>query len=497
MDIISLLTVIAFLLMAVSMSSRDESPWTMLAGIGLLGICVLSRLFGGGGFFAILVPLFFDTGLSLLVAAVWLRVRKSRANPQPFLALGVLSLAAAGLLFALSLLLNVLNPSDRASLLVELGPDDHIEEIAGILERHDAAAERAFPTLDLATDEDLAQVWLVHGDAQAIDALIADLSDDTENVDHVEVNVSVSVTPIIPSTQIGGDTRQYLENDPYVGEQWALQAIRGHEAHALLSELSPVRKARVAILDTGIEGNHEDLKDVLDASSGSSDEHGHGTHCAGIAGAATNNRIGVASLNWNGEFIELTAYRALGDDGVGSLESIAQAIVDATQADADVISMSLGSVAPVAPRVLVKAVGFAHRNGAIVAASAGNSNQDASNHFPSNIEGVYAIAAVDQNLQKATFSNTVGALSRPLAAPGVDILSSYPGSTYKPLSGTSMATPVTTGLLGVMRALAPDLSSEDAYSIVHETGTTVDHTPQVGRVINAEAAIVALLKRSS
>lgn len=497
MDIISLLTVIAFLLMAVSMSSRDEGAWTMLAGMGLLGVCVLSRMFGGGGFFDMLVPLFLDTGLSLLVAAIWLRVRKSRANPQPFFALGILSLAAAGLLFAVSLLLTVLRSSDTVPLLVELGPDDHIEEIAGILERHDATAERAFPTVDLSTDEDLAQVWLVHGNAQAMDALIADLTSDTENIDHVEVNMSVSVTPIIPSTQTGENTRQYLENDPYVGEQWALEAIRGHEAHALLSELSPVRKARVAILDTGIEGGHEDLKDVLDAQSAPSDEHGHGTHCAGIAGAATNNHLGVASLNWNGEFIELTAFRALGDDGTGSLESIAQAIIDAAQADADVISMSLGSVAPVPPRVLVQAVGFAHRNGAIVAASAGNANQDASNHFPSNIEGVYAIAAVDQNLQKATFSNTVGALSRPLAAPGVDILSSYPGSTYKPLSGTSMATPVITGLLGVMRALAPDLSSEEAYVILHETGTAVDDTPQVGRIINAEAAIVALLRRPS
>ena len=104
-----------------------------------------------------------------------------------------------------------------------------------------------------------------------------------------------------------------------------------------------------------------------------------------------------------------------------------------------------------------------------------------------------AIAAVDQNFKKARFSNTVNRLSRPLAAPGVDILSLFPKNGYKPLSGTSMSTPMVTGLLGVMRSLNPDLTAEQAYGILHETGVTVDDTPLVGRVINAEAAILATL----
>ena len=189
----------------------------------------------------------------------------------------------------------------------------------------------------------------------------------------------------------------------------------------------------------------------------------------------------------------MTGYPALGSNGSGSLESIAQAIIDATKADADVISMSLGSVAPYQPKVLVDAVEFAQKRGVIVAASAGNSNRDAYNHFPSNIAGVIAVAAVDQDLKKARFSNTVNRLSRPLAAPGVDILSLFPKNEYRPLSGTSMSTPMVTGLLGVMRALNPDLTADQAYTILHETGTTVADTPRVGRVMNAEAAILATL----
>ena len=137
--------------------------------------------------------------------------------------------------------------------------------------------------------------------------------------------------------------------------------------------------------------------------------------------------MGVASLNWEGRFIELLAFRALKEDGSGSLEQIAQALVDASQAGVDVVSMSLGSVAESPPRVLVAAVRYALKQGAIVVASAGNSDEDAINHYPSNIDGVIAVAAVDSTLSKARFSNMVGRLESPIAAPGVDLLSVSPG----------------------------------------------------------------------
>jgi thermitase len=261
----------------------------------------------------------------------------------------------------------------------------------------------------------------------------------------------------------------------------------------LLRDLNPTHKARVAIVDTGVDARHEDLGAIFGQSTGNTDANGHGTHCAGIAGAATNNGVGVASLNWEGRFVEVTGYHALGASGMGTIETIAQAIIDATNDGADVISMSLGDVAPKTPQVLSKAVDFALRHNVIVLASAGNSNEDAIDHFPSNIPGVMAIAAVDQDLEKAKFSNTNTSLTRPLAAPGVDILSTMPKQGYKPLSGTSMATPVVSGLVGVMRAINPNLTAEDAYLILHETGTTVAASDQVGRVVNAEAAILAVL----
>lgn len=491
MDFISLLTVVAFLLIGVDVSRKNRGPGIMITGLALLAASVVARLFSGGGFFETLTPLFSDVGLSLLVAAGWIAIRKGGA--RPFFMLGVLSLGVAGLLH-LGNYFSGTRFNSEASFLLELGPDDQIEEVASVLEKYGAHYERAFPNITLSADEDLAQVYLIYGESARFELLMEALRSDTENVDFVELNSLVSLSPpAINSERAWDATRQYLENDPRVGEQWALEAIRGHEAHALLRDLTPVRKAKVAIVDTGVDSKHEDLKSVFSKSKAKVDRNGHGTHCAGIAGAATNNGKGIASLNWEGRFVEILGYEALGPNGTGTLETIAQAILDAARADADVISMSLGSTAPLPPRVLVNAIEFAQKRGAIVVASAGNSNRDAYDHFPSNIANVMAIAAVDQNLKKARFSNTTARLQWALAAPGVDVLSTMPNGAYKNMSGTSMATPVVTGLLGVMRSLNPDLTAEQAYTILHETGATVEDTRQVGRVINAEASIQAVL----
>jgi thermitase len=189
----------------------------------------------------------------------------------------------------------------------------------------------------------------------------------------------------------------------------------------------------------------------------------------------------------------VSGYRALGSDGLGSLESIAQSIIDATNDGADVLSMSLGGFSLTPPKVVKDAVNYALKRNVIVVAAAGNSNQDARNHMPSNIDGVITVSAVDQHGNKAGFSNINTGLKRPIAAPGVDILSLVPGNDYAPKSGTSMATPVVSGLIGVMRALNPDLTPDEAYQILLETGETLTDSDKVGRLVNANASIEAVL----
>ncbi|NNE35928.1 MAG: S8 family serine peptidase [Rhodothermales bacterium] len=379
---------------------------------------------------------------------------------------------------------------------MELGADDDILELEPLLSRYGARFERAFPGVSIDMDVDLAQVYIITVPAgrQAVqDELTKLLTADTENVDFVELNRSVTLVPLPESPAASSlASGQRLANDPLAESQWAFDAANIDGAHEILSRAEPVRKAIVAILDTGVDAQHEDIRGTFFASPASDDAHGHGTHCAGIAGAATNNGVGMASLNWEGKFVEVASYRALSSSGMGTVESIAQAVIDATTDGADVISMSLGDYSPTPPRVIREAIDFAQQREVIVVAAAGNSNQDAGDHMPANIDGVIAVSAIDASLRKATFSNTNVSLKRPIAAPGVDILSLVPKGGYETKSGTSMATPLVAGLLGSMRALDPGLTAERAYEILHTTGREVDDSRQVGRVIDAGRAIAEI-----
>ena len=496
MDILTVTTAIALLLIAIGITDKGNGSWVILTGFALFAGALIARLWSGDGLIQMGVELLRDSGISLLLAAVYMGVRKLADRARPFAILGVAALILSGLLFGAKYLWESIWQREMQSVLVELGSDDSILEVEGILNRFADTWERAFPTITLSEDVDLAQVYLVHVPEHRSNALIDALRADLENIDHVELNIDIHLSPPSPGRLPEVSSKSVLGDDPYLNVQWALDAVQAHDAHALIESVNPVHKARVAILDTGVESDHEDLQAAY-VGGVQDDANGHGTHCAGLAGAVTNNGLGVASLNWEGRFIEILGFRALSETGQGSLEQIAQAIIDATKAKADVISMSLGSKSTEQPRVLINAVEYALDRGVIVTASAGNANEDAIDHFPSNIEGVIAVAAVGPSLTKAEFSNMVGKLSRPIAAPGVDIHSSFLEGSYKPMSGTSMATPVVAGLIGVMRSMNPELTADQAYTILHETGTEIFDTPMVGRVINAGAALERTLGNSS
>ena len=494
MDILTLVMAIALLLMAIGITHKENGSLVILIGLTLSVGAVIVRLLLGGALIQTGIDLFRDCGISLLLAAAYMSIRKLGDRAYPFMILGVISLILSGLLLGTRYVWKSIWPQNTQSVLVELGPDDSIVEIEEILDEYADRWERAFPKVTLSEDIDLAQVYLVYVSERYVSEMMNVLRADLENIDHVELNLDIVLSPPIPGQLVEGASNNAFGNDPYASQQWALDAVQAHQAHSTLKDVRPVRKARVAILDTGVEADHEDLQAAY-VTGVQDDTHGHGTHCAGLAGAVTNNGLGIASLNWEGRFIEILGFRALSATGQGSMEQISQAVIDATKAEADVISMSLGSKFSEAPRVLINAVEYALERGVIVTASAGNSNEDAISHFPSNIDGVIAVAAVDQNLVKAEFSNTVGSLSRPLAAPGVDLHSSYPGGSYRSMSGTSMATPVVAGLIGVMRSMNPYLTAEQVYKILHETGTEIADTPQVGHVVNARSALEHILGR--
>ena len=214
---------------------------------------------------------------------------------------------------------------------------------------------------------------------------------------------------------------------------------------------------RVAVIDTGIDCDHPDLTGhcffgAKYVNGGNGDDHGHGTHVAGIIGARDNGFgvIGVAPE------ASIYAVKVLDKNGSGSFSAVVSGIVWAVKNKMDVINMSLGGSS--GSQALQDAVKAAWDAGILVVSAAGNSGCCNTVLYPAKYPESMAIAAVDANDMRASFSSTGPEVT--VAAPGVQILSTVPtgscklcdNSGYRALSGTSMATPHAAGVAALLRS---------------------------------------------
>lgn len=255
-----------------------------------------------------------------------------------------------------------------------------------------------------------------------------------------------------------------VPDDPYFSKQWGMDNtgqtggtadadIDAPEAWDITQGTATVK---VAVLDTGVDQDHEDLKtkltDQADFTGGNdpNDYYGHGTHVAGIAAAVTNNTTGVAGVGYQ---VSLMNGKVLNNSGSGAYSWIANGMVWATNQGAQVINLSLGGSRK--SSTLEAAVNFAWDNGVVVVAAAGNSGNP-SPTYPAKYDHAIAVAATDDTDAKAGFSSYGDWVD--VAAPGVDIWSTFPNHPYaidKNLeydygSGTSMATPHVAGVAALV-----------------------------------------------
>lgn len=237
----------------------------------------------------------------------------------------------------------------------------------------------------------------------------------------------------------------------------------------------------VAVIDTGIDLTHPDLSgnlwvNELEAkgttgvdddgngfiddingmnfsdpkipNSNPDDDNGHGSHCAGTIGGVGTNSEGVVGVNWK---IKLMAVKFLGAGGGGTLEGAIRSIDYATRMGAHIMSNSWGGGA--VSQLLQEAIERSEKTGALFIAAAGNDgmNNDSSPHYPSSysVKNIISVAAIDNRGELASFSN-IGKNSVHIAAPGVNIFSSYRDGGYEYLSGTSMATPHVSGVAALL-----------------------------------------------
>ncbi|WP_408009318.1 S8 family peptidase [Pseudalkalibacillus sp. A8] len=238
----------------------------------------------------------------------------------------------------------------------------------------------------------------------------------------------------------------WTPNDTYYSYQYGPQNTDTPRAWDIARGSS---NQEIAVLDTGVDYNHPDLDgktirgyDFVDNDWTPMDLNGHGTHVDGTAAAETNNSRGVAGM---APSTDILAVRVLDANGSGSLADIADGIRYAADAGAEVINLSLGCNCDT--QTLEDAVNYAWNRGAVIIAAAGNDGVSTT-FEPASYANVIAVAAVDRYDRLASFSNYGSWVD--VAAPGVDIASTYPNNGYVYMSGTSMASPHVSGLAGLL-----------------------------------------------
>lgn len=258
---------------------------------------------------------------------------------------------------------------------------------------------------------------------------------------------------------------------------------------------------KIAVIDTGVDYNHPDLKgnvwensaelngkpgvdddangyiddvhgyDFANNDNDPMDGHGHGTHCSGTIGAIHNNKLGVAGVMAD---VTIVPVKFLDDNGSGTLEAAIQAIDYATTLNVDLMSNSWGGGGR--SEALFEAIKRASDKGIIFTAAAGNSssNNDSTPTYPASYEvpNVVSVAALTAQNDLASFSS-FGKNSVHIAAPGHNILSTVAGGKYQVMSGTSMATPHVSGVVGLLLAKEGRLPHAEMRERLIYTGVPV------------------------
>lgn len=281
------------------------------------------------------------------------------------------------------------------------------------------------------------------------------------------------------------DITSSVPNDPQLASQWALDYVKPEK----LWKHTKGEGVTVAVIDTGVDYNHEDLaeniwsntdevanngidddgngfiddtrgwdfiddggincisgEDCYNEDNDPSDKQGHGTHVAGIIAAVQNNAKGISGIAPKAKVMPVRAGYSVGTSAYLKTSDIIQAVTYAINNDADVINMSFaGGELDALQDILM----LADKLGIVLVAAAGNS-RSSNQTYPAALPEVIAVGAVADNNTKAYFSNYGDWVD--VVAPGSWILSTIPGNQYSYKSGTSMASPIVAGIAALIKA---------------------------------------------
>ena len=300
------------------------------------------------------------------------------------------------------------------------------------------------------------------------------------DVEWVEEDRQIRVDPVLP-------------NDAQASKQWALTRLGVFEAWKLVPPHAP--EILVAVIDTGVEASHPDLREVMYVNPGeipgngrdddgngfvddvrgwnfeaddsdASDDFHHGTHVAGIIGAKSDNRIGISGIAPRVRILPIRWMKK----GLGWGEDAIESIHYAVKMGARVINASWGGIGY--SKALEEAIREAEKKGVLFVSSAGNgkADNDVRPHHPANLvlSNTLSVASLDEVDQLEKYSN-YGKTKVDFGAPGKEILSTMMSGNYGSLSGTSMAAAVVSGSAALILSARPDLKAQDLKRIFSET----------------------------
>lgn len=303
-----------------------------------------------------------------------------------------------------------------------------------------------------------------------------------------------------------------LFNDPKVDRIWSFNdaAQNGVSVNAAykLHGTTATQTVVVAVVDTGIDYNHEDLKEVVwineneipgngidddnngyvddvhgintlvrdssgRATGNNKDAHSHGTHVAGTIGAKQNNGIGIAGIASN---VKIIGIRAVPNNSDETDVDVAESFIYAAKNGAKIINCSFGKRRNEGNNLIPETLKYIEDNyGVLVIAAAGNDGSDIDKNptYPAShqSENLLIVASTTKSGSMSSFSN-YAKLNVDVAAPGSDVYSTTPGNRYASMSGTSMASPTTAGVAAEILSHNPHLSPAQLKSVLMESVTT-------------------------
>ena len=294
-------------------------------------------------------------------------------------------------------------------------------------------------------------------------------------------------------------TQLNFPSDPYFDRQWALGSINLPQAW-LVTEGSPSEKdVLVAILDTGIDRDHEDLVGKVVAevnfshSRGIDDVYGHGTHIAGIIAASTNNGIGICGVAPGCYIMNVKVADDRGKCGAGE---IADGIVWAVDEGARILNISLRLSEP--SEELEDAIDYAWNHGAVIIAAAGNGGGSAP-QYPAYYEKCIAVTGVKEDGSRAPLASYGEWVD--VAAPGYQIYSTLPGDEYGYKTGTSQAVAYVTGLASLLYSIAVDSDgdgrvNDEVRAAIESSCQQLERSGMGHGLVDSERAVEQLKSQS-